>query len=110
MSNKNSQEDDTSCLGMIVQVLLIGAVIWVLVLFNPTEQKHRELISEKIISIKTEMLLDNHFMRPSDQLALKQIKFYNLGICSLTTYKKSGDEHLATFGVLGYIFTFFGYR
>lgn len=100
--NNENEEDDFSWGGCLVTLVVIGAVIWALVHFNPSEEKHREAVREVV----EELLMDGQIPSLSASKALANIQYHSIGILSWTSTRYRGRTQLVTAGLLGYVHPF----
>lgn len=101
---KEEDEEEGSLIGGLLFLALVGVAIWALFHFNPSEEDHRDAISEVVADATVDMMADGYYMTGGTMLALSNIKYHSLGICSWTATKYRGSTALTSIGILGWVY------
>lgn len=108
-NKKHPKKDDSSWIGGLFVLVLVGAAIWALVHFNPSEEAHRDALEEVV----SEQFVDDFYSGNDNAMInalgasaqLKKLKYKSIGVCSWTYVKKRGRYELGSIGACGMVFT-----
>ena len=94
------EEEGGSWVGGLLFLAVIGAALWALIHFNPSEEKHREVLSQDLAEAYVDAAMQGYTL---DTRTLSRLKYGSLGICSWTYVKRRGKFEIATVGACGYV-------
>ena len=94
------EEEEGSWVGGLLFLAVIGAALWALIHFNPSEEKHREVLSQDLAEAYVDAAMQGYTL---DTRTLSRLKYGSLGICSWTYVKRRGKFEIATVGACGYV-------
>ncbi|MGI6233297.1 MAG: GYF domain-containing protein [Prevotella sp.] len=105
----------------IVVAILVGVLLIILAITNPTAQAHRDTVREHVASAIEQSIntsSDGGFfsqimgnvgrmvaLSVLDEGLDSMLEYHNYVICSKTTFTFNGKTSMASFGILGHIFT-----
>lgn len=94
-----ADEEEGSWIGGLILLALIGAAIWALVHFNPSEEDHFDKVRESLV----EQVVEDGSNIMTAGLALDKLKYKSIGVASWTYIKYKGKMHLGSVGICGIV-------
>lgn len=101
--NNKEKDDEGSWAGCLVTLVVIIAAAWALIHFNPSEDKHRQVVNEAV----AETYVDGYTLSNSAIKALYNLNYHSIGVLSWTSTKYHGKPKVVTVGMLGYVHPLF---
>ncbi|MDE6080973.1 MAG: hypothetical protein K2F70_01720 [Muribaculaceae bacterium] len=102
-NTEKKEEEDGNCLGSILFMILVAAVIWALIHFNPSEEEHHEKIKESLTEAVADIYTDGYSPDYRQIAKISDAKYHSLGVCSWTTVRYRGQTSVTSIGILGWV-------